>query len=142
MAQYPPPTCPLEDRIALEDLATAYCSAVDRIGDIDGVLAVFTPDAVYDMSGFGLGLMEGHAAIRGFYEAAFPTMAANAHFASNFAVNAFADNAASTSHYVHAFSKSKDGSLLEARVKYLMNARRDAGVWRISRLGIELLLPD
>ena len=141
MAAYPPPPCLLADRIAVEDLATAYCNAVDRIGDIDGVLAVFAEDAVYDMTGFGLGLMEGHAAIRTFYEGAFPTMAANAHFASNFALTAFADDAASASIYVHAFSKGKDGNLLEVRVKYLIDARRDAGMWRIARLGLEMLLP-
>ena len=87
MAACPPPPCPLEDRIALEDLASAYCNAVDRVGDLDGVLAVFAEDAVYDLSGFGLGLMQGHA-----------------------------------------FSKGTDGSLMEVKVRYLIDARRDAGV--------------
>ncbi|WP_295637206.1 nuclear transport factor 2 family protein [Novosphingobium sp.] len=141
MAVYPPPPCPIEDRIALEDLATAYCNAVDRIGDIDGVLAVFAPDAVYDLTGFGLGVMEGHAAIRAFYAGAFPTMAGNAHYASNFALAAFAGDTASASVHVHAFSKGTDGSLMEVKVRYLMDARRDPGTWRITRLSLELLLP-
>lgn len=80
MAACPPPPCPLEDRIALEDLASAYCNAVDRVGDLDGVLAVFAGDT------------------------------------------------ASASVHVHAFSKGTDGSLMEVKVRYLIDARRDAGV--------------
>jgi ketosteroid isomerase-like protein len=41
--------------------------AFDR-GDIDGVLAMYGPDAVLDMSPVGMGVLEGHEAIRGFYE--------------------------------------------------------------------------
>lgn len=141
MAAYPPPPCPVEDRIALEDLATAYCIAVDRIGDIDGVLAVFAEDAVYDLSGFGLGAMQGHDAIRAFYTGAFPAMAGNAHYASNFALTGFAGDTASATIHVHAFSKGTDGSLLDLKVRYLIDARRDSGVWRIARLSLELLLP-
>lgn len=141
MAAYPPPPCPIEDRLALQDLATAYCNAVDRIGDIDGVLAVFTEDAVYDLSGFGLGEMQGHDAIRAFYAGAFPTMAGNAHYASNFALTAFAGKTASVSVHVHAFSKGTDGSLMEVKVRYLIEARRDESVWRVARLALELLVP-
>ena len=36
--------------------------------DLDAVMAFYTPDAVYDMSPTGMGVFEGHAAIRGFFE--------------------------------------------------------------------------
>jgi ketosteroid isomerase-like protein len=51
------------------DLTAARRSteAFDR-GDIDGLLAMFRPDAVLDMSPIGMGHLEGREAIRGFYE--------------------------------------------------------------------------
>jgi ketosteroid isomerase-like protein len=51
------------------DVATGRRSAeaFDR-GDIDGVLAMYAPDAVLDMSPVGVGVFEGREAIRGFYE--------------------------------------------------------------------------
>ena len=46
--------CPIEDRLAIQDLMIAYAHAVDTIGNIDGILDVFTEDAVFDLSGIGL----------------------------------------------------------------------------------------
>jgi ketosteroid isomerase-like protein len=37
-------------------------------GDLDALLTLFAPDAVWDMSNVGMGEFEGHAAIRGFLE--------------------------------------------------------------------------
>ncbi|MDE2596968.1 MAG: nuclear transport factor 2 family protein, partial [Sphingomonadales bacterium] len=45
--------CPLEDRIALEDLTIAYAAAVDAMGDPDDVARLFTPDCEFDLSGIG-----------------------------------------------------------------------------------------
>jgi ketosteroid isomerase-like protein len=36
--------------------------------DIDGGLALYSPDAVWDMSAVGMGVFEGHEAIRGFFQ--------------------------------------------------------------------------
>jgi ketosteroid isomerase-like protein len=53
----------------LVDLAVLRrgAEAFDR-RDIDGVVAMYRPDAVFDMSPVGMGVFEGHEAIRGFYE--------------------------------------------------------------------------
>jgi ketosteroid isomerase-like protein len=51
----------------LVELVRRLNEAFDR-GDIDGVLAMFRPDGVLDMSPIGMGVFEGHEAIRGFYE--------------------------------------------------------------------------
>ncbi len=58
--------CPVEDRLAIEDLAVAYAYAVDDIGNSEGVAALFAGDGVYDVSGFGLGEFVGRDAIRAF----------------------------------------------------------------------------
>jgi ketosteroid isomerase-like protein len=48
-------------------LGRRSAKAFDR-GDIDGVLAMYGPDAILDMSSVGMGVFEGQEAIRGFYE--------------------------------------------------------------------------
>lgn len=48
---------PMEVRVALQDLMTAYCYAVDRLDDVDGLLDLFTEDAVLDFSAIGLPVM-------------------------------------------------------------------------------------
>jgi ketosteroid isomerase-like protein len=53
-----------------QELVRRIVDAFNR-GDIDGVLAMFTPDAVLDMSPVGMGVFEGREAIRGFYDDAF-----------------------------------------------------------------------
>jgi ketosteroid isomerase-like protein len=51
------------------DLA-AFSRAVDAFsrGDIDGIVSIYRSDAVLDLSPVGMGVFEGHEAIRGFYE--------------------------------------------------------------------------
>lgn len=44
----------IEDRQALQDLLTAYCTAVDSLTDLEGLLDCFTDDAVFDLSGIDL----------------------------------------------------------------------------------------
>ena len=40
-----------------------YCTAVDTLSDLDGLMACFTEDAVFDLSGLGLTAYEGQAAL-------------------------------------------------------------------------------
>ncbi|MFP5456926.1 MAG: nuclear transport factor 2 family protein [Alphaproteobacteria bacterium] len=133
--------CSVEERGALEAVAIAYCRAVDRIGDVDGVLDLFTPDAVYDLSGIGMGEFAGHEGIRGFFEAAFPTMAHAAHYVSNFAVLAFDGPSAEAEGYVHAFARNVDGSMIDVKACYRFAFALDDAGWKISGLSIRLLLP-
>lgn len=134
--------CPVEERIAIADLVTAYAQAVDRIGDADGVVALFAPDAVYDLAALGIGEIAGQPAIREFFAQAFGNMAQNAHFISNIAVTAYdAASAASVEAYGHAFSLGKDGNLLEVKARYAFALTRMEEGWRIARLSMAMLLP-
>lgn len=132
---------PIEDRLAIEDLAVAYCSAVDRIGDVEGVAALFTEGGVYDLAELGLGRFEGRDAIRGFFAGAFPTMAHNAHFLSNFALADYAADGASAQAYVHGFSRGTDGSELEVKARYTFDVAREDDGWKIARVGVTILIP-
>ena len=51
----------------LEELARRSNEAFDR-GDFEAALAMYTPDAVWDMSSTGAGVFEGRDAIRSFWE--------------------------------------------------------------------------
>ena len=133
--------CPVEDRLALQDLVTAYCLAVDDIGNVTGVTSLFTPDGAYDLTPLGLGCFTGTEAIGGFFETAFAGMAHNAHFAGNILVTSFAGNTAALSAYVHAFSLGKDGTMLEVRARYFLDCARTPGGWKIARLGMAMLIP-
>ena len=132
---------PVEDRLAIEDLAVAYCAAVDRIGDIEGVATLFTDHGVYDLAELGLGRFEGRAAIRGFFASAFPTMAHNAHFLSNFALLGYAGERAEAQAYVHGFSRGTDGSELEVKARYTFDVERTSEGWKIGRVGVAVLIP-
>ena len=48
---------PMEERMALQDLMTDYCYAVDKLADVEELLDLFTDDAVLDFSGIGLAVM-------------------------------------------------------------------------------------
>jgi ketosteroid isomerase-like protein len=60
----------MPDESTTPDLAegTRRVNEAFNRGDIDGVLAMFRPDAVLDMSPIGMGVFEGHEAIRSFYD--------------------------------------------------------------------------
>ena len=133
---------PPSERIAMADLITAYALAVDRIGDADGVAALFAPDGVYDLGALGMGEIVGREGVREFFVTAFAGMAQNAHFISNIAVNAYdPSGSAQVQAYGHAFSLGKDGNLLEVKARYGFDLVRRGDGWLIARLGMAMLLP-
>ena len=133
--------CPLEDRFQIEDLAIAYCTAVDTIGDIEGVCALFAEDAVYDLTALGLGEIKGRDAIAAFFADMFPNMAHNAHSLSNFAIVRYAHDSAVARAYVHAISRGIDGSEMALRARYHFAVARRGAAWVITRLGVDILIP-
>jgi uncharacterized protein (TIGR02246 family) len=135
--------CPIEDRIALADLVSAFGLAVDDIGNSAGVAALFTADAVYDLSAMGAAPIAGRDGIAAFFDGAFATMAQNMHLVGNVLVTAHdGADAASLTAYCHAFSLGRDGSQMEVKVRYAIDAARNGGQWRIARLGLSMLLPS
>lgn len=135
-------TCPPAERFSIADLVNAYALAVDRIGDADGVAALFAPDGVYDLTALGMGEIAGRDGVRAFFVNAFAGMAQNAHFISNIVVTAYdAAGAAQVQAYGHAFSLGKDGNLLEVKARYAFDLVRRGNGWLIARLGMAMLLP-
>ena len=133
--------CPIEDRLAIQDLMIAYAHAVDTIGNIDGILDVFTEDAVFDLSGIGLTPQLGHDCIRAFFTNVFANMAHHAHYLTNFAVTAYAGDTASMRAYVIGMGQGKDGSSVTVNGRYYFDVRRTEAGWKATRYTMDFLMP-
>jgi ketosteroid isomerase-like protein len=131
----------LEDRLALQDVLTAFCNAVDSLSDLDGLLNCFTADAVFDLSGISLPCFEGRDAIRGFFVQVFADMSHHAHCASNFTVDLLTDTSAQSRAAVIGTGATKDGRSVLVYVRYFLDYRRIGADWKISRLSEAALMP-
>jgi ketosteroid isomerase-like protein len=132
---------PLEDRVAMQDLMTAYCYAVDKLADIDGLLSLFTEDAVLDFSGIGLPLMNGHDDIHKFFDAVFADMSHHAHYITNFRPEAYGGDTAAMSAYVIGLGRAKDGNEVAVNVQYRFDAVRTADGWKANRYSMFGMMP-
>ena len=133
--------CPIEDRLAIQDLMISYAHAVDSMNDIDAVCDVFTEDAVFDLSGIGLAALEGHSGIRGFFTNVFSAMANHAHYLTNFAVTAYAGDTASMRAYVIGMGVGKDGRAVTVNGRYFFDVRRTDAGWKATRYTMDFLMP-
>jgi ketosteroid isomerase-like protein len=133
--------CPIEDRLAIEDLLVAYCHAVDSLSDIDGICACFTQDADYDLSGIGFPRKQGHAGIREFFTGVFDGMAHHAHYLTNFAITAYAGDSASARTYIIGMGRGKDGSAITVHGRYYFDLVRTADGWKARRYTMDFLIP-
>jgi ketosteroid isomerase-like protein len=131
----------LEDRFALNDLFLGYLYAVDKLTDIDGLLSLFTEDAIYDLSGIGLAQVKGHDGIRGFFEPVFADMTHHAHYGSNFVVDRLEGDDASIRAYVNARGISGNGNTVHVHVRYFLDCKRTANGWKIARFFEDALMP-
>jgi len=129
-----------DDRFAIADVVNGFAAAVDDIGNVEGVVALFAPDAVYDLAALGMGTIHGHKGIGDFFTTAFGGMAHNAHFMTNIVASATAGGARAQA-YGHAFSLSKEGSMLEVKARYSFDLACTGEGWHITRLTMGLLIP-
>ena len=132
---------PLEDRIALQDLMTAYCYAVDKLDDLPGILALFTEDAVLDFRKIGLPLMNGYGDIRAFFDGVFADMSHHAHYITNFRPEAWDGDRAAMSAYVIGMGRAKDGNEVLVHVQYRFDCVRTTAGWKASRYSMFGMMP-
>jgi len=133
--------CPIEDRIAIQDLLISYAHAIDSMHDIQAVCDVFTADAVFDLSGIGLSELHGHDAIAAFYANVFANNAHHAHYLSNFTLTAYDGVTASMRAYVIGMALGKDGSAVTVHGRYYFDVVRTGAGWRATRYKMDFLMP-
>ena len=134
-------SAPIEDRLAIEDLLVSYCAAVDTLHDIDAICAVFTEDAVFDLSGIGLPSKQGHAGIREFFAAVFEANTHHAHYLTNFALTSFDGDRASARAYIIGMGRGKDGSSVTVNGRYYFDVVRTPAGWKATRYTMDFLMP-
>lgn len=132
---------PIEDRLAINDLMVAYCTAVDSLHDIKAVTDVFTEDGVLDLSGIGLPKFEGHAGIAGFFTQVFADMSHHAHYLTNFAMTGYDGNTASARAYIIGMGRSKDGNEVTVNGRYYFDVRRTTDGWKATRYTMDFMMP-
>lgn len=133
--------CPLEDRLAIQDLMIAYAHAVDSLSDLDGLCDIFTEDADFDLSGIGFPSVKGHAGIRAFFSGVFEGMAHHAHYLTNFAVTAYAGDTASMRAYVIGMGRYKAGGGITVHGRYYFDVVRTSQGWKARRYTMDFLIP-
>lgn len=133
--------CPIEDRLAIQDLMIAYAHAVDSMHDVEAICDVFTDDAVFDLSGIGLAALQGHDGIRQFFSNVFGAMANHAHYLTNFAVTAYTGDTASMRAYVIGMGVGKDGRAVTVNGRYYFDVRRTAAGWKATRYTMDFMMP-
>ena len=131
----------IEDRIALQDVLTAYCNAVDSLSDMEGLLNCFTEDAVLDLGGIGLPRFDGHAGIRKFFTQVFHDMSHHAHNATNFTVDKLEGDSATCRAAVIGTGATNDGRTVLVYVRYFLELVRTKAGWKMSRFGETVLMP-
>ena len=134
----------LQDRRDLEDALLAYLTAVDGMDDLDAMTAVFTDDAVLELSGLDLGVFEGGAAIRVFYAQVFETMSHHMHMMTNFRVTEYAGDTARCYAYICGMGRSHKGVDIQVYVYYDLQMRRTSSGWKIAHFyeAPKLPMPD
>jgi ketosteroid isomerase-like protein len=125
-----------DDLIAIEQLLNRYCHRLDR-GDVRGVMALFTDDAVLVPEYEGSGEHKGRAAVETWYTRYADTVVAATrglrHKISNAMIEVDGDRATSVC-YLDADSVNPDtGRRTLVGGRYEDELRRDGGTWRISR---------
>lgn len=131
----------MEDRQALQDLLTAYCTAVDSLTDMDGLLDCFTDDAVFDLSGIDLPRFEGREQIRGFFIPVFKDMSHHGHLNTNLAIDNLAGNEATCRAYIIGMGATHDGRSVLVYVRYLLKCVRTEAGWKIKHFSEAALMP-
>jgi ketosteroid isomerase-like protein len=123
---------PIDDRLAINDLMVAYCTAVDSLNDVE---------ADFDLSGIGLPKISGHAGIRAFFQGVFADMSHHAHYLTNFAMTAYDGDTASARAYIIGMGRAKDGNEVTVNGRYYFNARRTEKGWKATRYTMDFMMP-
>src|SRR5438552_13289635 len=124
----------IEDRLAIHDLFTRYCCALDN-GEVETVVDCFTADATLESP--AIGGISGRDAIRSFAGRFAALRAAGTqfrHFVTNIAVafNASGGRARATAYLLVAISKNGSHRMLPPG-RYECDLVKQGAAWRFSR---------
>lgn len=120
------------DIVAIRQLTHDYAWAVDN-ADLDALMKLFTEDAEWDTTAFGMGVERGHAALRTFFTGLINNTTSRCHMAMNHRIDVTGDTASATV-YLHAFVTMRQDGRRDESVGYYADdyVRTDEG-WKFRR---------
>ena len=131
-AQAPQSAAELADIEAIRQLTHNYAWAVDN-AQLDVLMSLFTEDAEWDTTAFGMGVERGQAALREFFHGLIANTHSRCHMAMNHRIDVDGDTASATV-YLHAFVIMKDDGRRDESVGYYADdyVRTSQG-WKFQR---------
>lgn len=131
----------LEDLAAIERLTYEYAMAVDTM-QLDDLMDLFVPEAVFDPGPGGVPVMNNRDEIREFFNGTFEGCKNLFHMTSNHIINLDGDSATGTVYYA-AQGLTTDGDAFGANGYYGDTYTRTANGWKFQRRDAAALLdPD
>ena len=127
------------DLEAIRRLTHEYSKAVDA-SRLEDIVALFTSDAEWDVSDFGMEPVRGSDAIRAFYAGLIENTTHRCHLALNHIIDVDGDTATATV-YVHAFVIMPGGRRDESLGYYSDDYVRTVAGWKFRRRAAHPLLP-
>ncbi|WP_262106573.1 nuclear transport factor 2 family protein [Arthrobacter sp. Marseille-P9274] len=124
---------------AIRRLTHEYSWAVDN-SRLDDIVALFTEDAEWDVTAFGMDTVRGADAIRAFYAGLIENTTHRCHLALNHLIDVDGDTAVARV-YIHAFVTMPDGRRDESLGYYSDNYIRTGQGWKFQRRAAYPLLP-
>src|SRR5690606_10324643 len=97
----------IADRLAIQDLLTRYCVAIDG-DDWELLDTVFTPDAQIDYTSSG-GIAGAYPEVRAWLAQVLPGFPVKQHLVTNFSVEITGDRATSRTYFYNPMGRPKDG---------------------------------
>lgn len=128
----------LTDIQAIRRLTHEYSRLVDT-AQLEDLLTLFTEDAEWDTTAFGMGVERGHAALREFFAGLIRNTEQRCHMAMNHRIDITGDEASATV-YLHAFVTMSDGRVDESVGYYADDYVRTDQGWKIRRRKANALL--
>jgi len=128
-------------RAAIERLMVDYCCTLDTLADIDALEALFTPDAVTDMTAIGLPLMKDRNELRGFFEGVFANLSHSFHMIGNFRPVSWDGSIGVMSAHVNGMGQPKEGERVTMQVRYEMACLETPGGWKCRRYTVTPMMP-
>ena len=125
----------LQDRLAIQDLFARYAAALDN-GDVETVVACFTPDAVLESP--AIGRISGIVALRDFARRFAEWRAAGTqfrHMITNIAAEIDGDRARTTAYLLVPITRGGETRTLPPG-RYECDLVKTGGAWRFSRRAV------
>jgi ketosteroid isomerase-like protein len=128
----------LNARLAIQDLTNRYALYVDT-KQLDRLIDLFWPDAIFDESALGAGPFRGQPAIREYFEAALPSVSELMHITSNLVIDFDAGSDARGVSTLFFEGKDPTGNMQRLKGHFHDIYHQKSGEWRFQSRTLKLL---